>query len=56
MDNLITEFWKIKRYSVIKAAMILIDPYSGAEYDSVSYQFFSAVIVLIFMVLCSVEL
>ena len=40
----------------IKAAMILIDPYCGAEYDSVSYQVFPAVIVLILMVLCSVVL
>ncbi|XCP84068.1 ABC transporter permease [Roseburia hominis] len=40
----------------IKAAMILIDPYCGAEYDSVSYQVFPAVIVLILMMLCSVVL
>ncbi len=33
----------------IKAAMILIDPYCGAEYDSVSYHMVPAIIVLLFM-------
>ena len=40
----------------IKAAMILIDPYCGAEYGNVSYRIFPAIIALMFMVLCSVVL
>ena len=40
----------------IKAAMILFDPYCGAEYDTVSYQTFPAIIILILTVLLSVVL
>ncbi|MDO4169954.1 MAG: ABC transporter permease [Lachnospiraceae bacterium] len=40
----------------IKAAMILIDPYCGVEYDSISYQIFPAVIVLVLIMLCSVAM
>ena len=40
----------------IKAAMILFDPYCGVEYDTVSYQTFPAIIILILTVLLSVVL
>lgn len=37
----------------VKAAMILFDPYCGAEYDSVSYHMFPAVTVLLLMAVLS---
>lgn len=37
----------------VKAAMILFDPYCGAEYDSVSYHMIPAITVLLLMVMLS---
>lgn len=37
----------------IKAAMILFDPYCGAEYDSVSYHMIPAIVILVLMAVLS---